>query len=117
MVASRGFRLSHLQLERIFDVAGDLHANVNQVVKCLLDLGLGVWGRLSEGQRRQVLERTYVRYCDARIKRKLELSQREEELNARLGFALPTETKQSIRRLAKRTKSSMSEVVREKLRT
>lgn len=115
MVASRGFRLSHLQLERIFDVAGDLHANVNQVVKCLLDLG--VWGRLSEGQRRQVLERTYVRYCDARIKRKLELSQEAVVLNDRLGFALPSETKQSVRRLANKTGTSMSEVVREKLRT
>lgn len=77
LIPSRGFRLSHLQLDRVFDIAADLHANANQVVKCLIDLGLGVWGRLSEGQRRQVLERTYVRYCDARIKRKLELSSRQ----------------------------------------
>jgi len=115
-MASRGFRLSHLQMERIFDIAADVHANANQVVKCLIDLGLGVWGRLTEGQRRQVLERTYIRYCDARITRKLEFSQKQEELGDRLGFALPVETKQSIRRLAKQTRSSMSQIAREKLR-
>jgi hypothetical protein len=114
-VTSRGFRFSRLQLERIFDAAADVHTNANHLVKCLLDLGLGVWGRLTEGQRLQVIEQTYVRYCDARIRRKLELSQREVELNARLGFALPAATKQSIRRLAEQTRTSMSQVAREKL--
>ena len=71
---------------------------------------------MTEGQRRQVLERTYIRYCDARIKRKLEFSQKQEELSDRLGFALPVETKQSIRRLAKQTRSSMSQIAREKLK-
>jgi len=116
-MSSRGFRLSRLMLERIYDVAGEMGSNANQIVKCVVDLGLGVWERLTEGQRRQVLERTYVRYCDARVKRKLEFSVKDEELGARLGFALPTGTKESIRRFAKRTRTSMSEVAREKLRT
>jgi len=116
-MTSRGFRFSHLQLERIYDVAADAHANANHVVKCLVDLGLNVWKRLSEGQRRQVLKQTSLRYHDARIKRKLELTQKDVELSARLGFALPSETKRSIKRLADRAHTTMSEVVREKLRT
>ena len=47
MMPSRGFRLSRLQLERIFQIASDAKVNVNHVVKCLLDLGLGVWGRMT----------------------------------------------------------------------
>lgn len=122
-MTSRGFRLSHLQLEKIFNAGGEVHANANQVVKCLIDLGLGVWGRLSETQRHQVLKATALRYCDARILqkpriiRKFELTQKQVELNDRLGFALPTETKRAIKRLADRTKTSMSEIAREKLRT
>jgi isopropylmalate/homocitrate/citramalate synthase len=110
-------------MEQIFQAAADVHANANQMVKCLIDLGLGVWGRLSETQRHQVLKGTALRYCDGRIlrtlriARKLEFAQREIELNDRLGLALPAETKRSIRRLATRTRTSMSEVVREKLRT
>ena len=115
-MTSRGFRLSRLQLERVYDVGSDVHANANQVVKCLVDLGLNVWERLTETQRRQVLKETSLRYHDARIKRKLELTQKEVELSARLGFALPSETKRSIKRLADRAHTTMSEVVREKLR-
>jgi len=114
--------LSRLQLEKIFDAAGDVHANANQIVKCLIDLGLGVWERLSETQRRQVLRATAFRYCDMRIlqkpriTRKFELAQKEVELSDRLGFALPGEMKRAIKRLSDRTKSPMSEIVREKLR-
>ena len=114
---SRGFRLSHLDLEKIHDIAHEYaDRNANRVVRCLLDLGLAVWNRLTESQRRLVLDRESVRHCDARIKRKLELTGREEELSARLGFALPTGTKESIRRFARRTGTSMSEVARERLR-
>lgn len=108
--------MSYLQLEKIFDAAGDVHANANQIVKCLIDLGLGVWERLTETQRRQVLKENSLRYHDARIKRKLELTQKDVELSARLGFALPSEAKRSIKRLANRAHTTMSEVVREKLR-
>jgi len=116
-LTSRGFRLAHLQMERIYDLTSEVHANANQVVKCLIDLGLNVWARLSQGQRRQVLKQTSLRYFDARIKRKLELTQKEVELNDRLGFALPSGTKRSIKRLANRTHTTMSEVAREKLRS
>jgi hypothetical protein len=122
-VTSRGFRFAALQMEQVFQAASDVHANGNQMVKCLVDLGLKVWGRLSETQKHQVLKATALRFCDdrilrtLRIARKFDLAQREMELNDRLGFTLPAETKRSIRRLATRTRTSMSEVVREKLRT
>jgi len=122
-MSSRGFRLSHLQLERVYDIASELHANPNQVVKSLVHLGLEIWGRLTEHQRRRVLTATGLRYRDttvlrnySRIQQKIESLRKEEEFNARLGFALPTGTKESIRRLAKRTGTSMSEVAREKLK-
>ena len=115
-MTSRGFRLAHLQLERIYNVTAEVHANANQVVKCLIDLGLNVWERLTEMQRRQVMKQTSLRYHDSRIKRKLELTRKEAELNARLGFALPSDTKRSIKHLARRTRTTMSEIVREKLR-
>jgi len=121
---SRGFRLSHLQMEHICDVASEFRANPNQVVKSLIHLGLEIWGRLTEQQRRRVLAATGLRYGDvrvlrrySRIQQKIESLRSDEELGARLGFTLPTRTKESIRRLAKRTGTSMSEVAREKLRT
>ena len=123
-MSSRGFRLSHLQMEHIYDVASELHANPNQVVKALVHLGLEIWGRLTESQRRRVLAATGLRYGDvrvlrrySRIQQKIESLRSDEELGARLGFTLPTRTKESIRRLAKRTGTTMSEVAREKLRT
>ena len=67
---------------------------------------------------------TGLRYGDvrvlrrySRIQQKIESIRNDEELGARLGFTLPARTKESIRRLAKRTKTSMSEIAREKLRT
>jgi len=111
-------------MEHIYDVASDLQANPNQVVKSLVHLGLEIWRRLTENQRRRVLATTGLRYGDerilrrySRIQQKIESLRHDEELGARLGFTLPTHTKESIRRLAKRTRTSMSEIAREKLRT
>lgn len=122
-MSSRGFRLSRLDLERVYDVASEVHANANQAVRCLVSLGLEVWLKLTENQRILVLTATGLRYDNPKILRrptiqkKIDSIRADEEFNARLGFALPTRIKETIRTQAKRKRTTMSAIAREKLRT